>query len=121
MDALDRAAIAMGYREVKPKQRDMIVNLMSGKDVFAVLPTGYGKSFCFVSAKALRRVVRNYTNCLTPAHSILLGRKTSTLLRLILQNRFPDRACLYTLNSDRLRIQRKEQPSLVTYTSYYNL
>ena len=38
----------MGYREVKPKQRDMIVNQMSGKDVFAVLSTGYGKSFCFM-------------------------------------------------------------------------
>ena len=48
---LDRAAIVMGYREVKPKQRDVIVNLT---DVWKIRvcsttgPTGYGKSFCFM-------------------------------------------------------------------------
>ena len=37
----------MGYTALKEEQRLVISEFMSGRDVFAVLPTGYGKSLCF--------------------------------------------------------------------------
>jgi ATP-dependent DNA helicase RecQ len=36
-----------GYPEFRPLQRDIIETSISGRDVFALLPTGGGKSLCF--------------------------------------------------------------------------
>jgi len=33
------------YPSVKDEQRKVVTNVVYGKDVFAVLPTGYGKAF----------------------------------------------------------------------------
>ena len=41
------AAAKLGYPELKPQQQEVVVEFISGRDVFAVLPTGYGKSLCF--------------------------------------------------------------------------
>ena len=43
--AIDRA---VGLTVLKPLQRDIIRSFCSGNDVFVSLPTGYGKSYCFV-------------------------------------------------------------------------
>ena len=37
----------LGYRQLKPDQADVIEAFVKGRDVFAVLPTGYGKSLCY--------------------------------------------------------------------------
>ena len=43
-----RAATAkLGNPELKPQQQEVVVEFISGRDVFAVLPTGYGKSLLF--------------------------------------------------------------------------
>ena len=34
----------LGYSSLKDKRREIIVSFVSGNDVFAILPTGYGKS-----------------------------------------------------------------------------
>ena len=50
MDVGDSAAMAartLGYETLKDLQRSVIVSFINGNDVFAVLPTGYGKSLCF--------------------------------------------------------------------------
>ena len=41
----------LGYTTVtlKDKQKQVIVDFVSGRDVFAALPTGYGKSLCYGS------------------------------------------------------------------------
>lgn len=36
-----------GYEEFKPKQYEIINNIIQGNDVLAILPTGYGKSLTF--------------------------------------------------------------------------
>ena len=37
-----------GYSELKDKQIEVIDNYMAGKDVVGLLPTGYGKSMCYL-------------------------------------------------------------------------
>ena len=40
------AAVAvqqLGYKEIKPEQLQVVAGILRGRDVFAVLPTGFGK------------------------------------------------------------------------------
>ena len=37
----------LGYPEMKDLQVKVVVDFVCGRDVFAVLPTGYGKSLCY--------------------------------------------------------------------------
>jgi len=37
----------LGYSHLKDLQLEVITSFVAGKDVFAVLPTGYGKSLCY--------------------------------------------------------------------------
>lgn len=46
-DAAMMAAIRLGYPSLKREQLDVVVAFLSGRDVFAVLPTGFGKSLCY--------------------------------------------------------------------------
>ena len=39
----------LGYKDLKPLQRQVIVDIINGYAVFAVLQTGYGKTLCFAS------------------------------------------------------------------------
>ena len=41
------AAQNLVYLSLKEEQREVITNFVQGKDVFAVLPTGFGKSLCY--------------------------------------------------------------------------
>ena len=40
------AARELGYANIKPEQLDVVEAFVKGRDVFALLPTGYGKSLC---------------------------------------------------------------------------
>ena len=44
----DSVARSLGYISLKPEQKAVIKDFVTGNDVFAVLPTGYGKSLCYV-------------------------------------------------------------------------
>ena len=46
-EAVKSAAKELGYPDLKPEQLDVMETFVKGRDVFAVLPTGYGKSLCF--------------------------------------------------------------------------
>ena len=41
-------AQSLGYPSLRPYQHQVIENIMKGTDVFAILPTGYGKSLCYL-------------------------------------------------------------------------
>ena len=45
--AMEWACAELGYTTIKDKQKEVIFNFVSGRDVFAALPTGYGKSLCY--------------------------------------------------------------------------
>ena len=66
LTAIKVAIEAAGYRSLEEKQIEVIVNLIEGNDVFfAVLPTGYGKSLCYI---CLPKVY----DCLLKTHSSIL-------------------------------------------------
>ena len=50
-EEIERAAIKacrrLGYERLKEEQLRVVSNVIRQKDVFAVLPTGHGKSLCF--------------------------------------------------------------------------
>ncbi len=47
-EAANRSAVRLGYSlGLKKEQMEVVVAFMTGNDVFAVLPTGFGKSLCY--------------------------------------------------------------------------
>ena len=44
---IERAVQQLGYANVKSEQLKVVTGIVEGRDVFAVLPTGYGKSLCY--------------------------------------------------------------------------
>ena len=47
LSAVNSAASLMGYIELKEKQTEAIYGILSRKDTFVALPTGYGKSIIY--------------------------------------------------------------------------
>ncbi len=47
MDKKDLLQRIFGYREFRPGQEDLINGVLSGQDVFGIMPTGGGKSMCY--------------------------------------------------------------------------
>ena len=41
-------ACSLGYDKLKKEQEESILNFAKGRDVFVSLPTGYGKSICYI-------------------------------------------------------------------------
>ena len=37
----------LGYEKLKDLQLEVVIGIVSGQDVFAILPTGYRKSLCY--------------------------------------------------------------------------
>ena len=51
--AVRLSALALGYSTLKPQQEDVLVHFAEGNDLFAVLPTGFGKSLCYACLPAI--------------------------------------------------------------------
>jgi len=60
---VEKAAENLGCMALKPKQKEAVVEFVSGRDVFVALPTGYGKSLCYrilpTVFERLRNMMRN--------------------------------------------------------------
>jgi len=68
-------ALEVGYSDLKDKQKEVLVKFVTGNDVFAVLPTGYGKTLCFACLPGVFDKLLNITNSIivviTPLISIM--------------------------------------------------
>ena len=47
-DSIKTVACLLGYDKLKKEQEESILNFAKGRDVFVSLPTGYGKSICYI-------------------------------------------------------------------------
>ena len=56
-DAIVKATTSLGYSKLKLEQDQAIAYFVSDNDVFVALPTGYGKSLCFVVTQSVRHAV----------------------------------------------------------------
>ena len=45
--ATEAVITSLGYSHLKEEQRVVIRSFLLGSDVFAILPTGFGKSLCY--------------------------------------------------------------------------
>jgi len=62
--AVSSAALQVGYKQLKHKQNEAVKEFVSGRDVFVSLPTGSGKSLCYVVLPAA-------VNIRSPLHTAL--------------------------------------------------
>ena len=51
-DSILVAGRELGYPHMKQEQMDVATAFLEGKDVFAILPTGFGKSLCYACLPA---------------------------------------------------------------------
>ena len=49
LSAGEKAAKFLGYNGLKEDQKAVLIDLVKNRDVFAILPAGYGKSLCYTS------------------------------------------------------------------------
>ena len=63
---LGEAVVELGYPSLKEEQKQVIVAFLQGRDIYVVVPTGFGKSLCYA--------------CLPFAFDRLLGRATSIVI-----------------------------------------
>ena len=62
------SALSCGYPLLKDQQKQVVLSFCKGKDIFACLPTGFGKSACFVILPKLFDLLKKES----PGHSIVI-------------------------------------------------
>ena len=60
--AIQKAAEMVGYSPLKIEQKECIQAFMSGRDVFPILPTGFGKTVCYACLPSVFNLYR-YGHC----------------------------------------------------------
>ena len=57
----------LGYHCLSAEQQEVVVNFVAGRDVFVSLPTGAGKSLCYLVLPATFDLLRN-----SPSSSVVI-------------------------------------------------
>jgi len=79
----DSVAKDLGYSVLKGIQKNVISSFVLGNDVFAVLPTGYGKSLCYACLPGVFNqildVITSIVIVIMPLTSIIKDPSSSTI------------------------------------------
>ena len=67
--------IGQGKKELKPEQETVVQVFLSGKGVFAALPTGYGKSLCYACFPYAFDNKGSIVICVPPLTSLIVNQK----------------------------------------------
>ena len=74
MELVKKEVNALGYREVRPQQMQVIKDFVSGNDVFVSLPTGFGKSLCYGALSLVFDMLKgNTSTAITVVISLLIS------------------------------------------------
>ena len=83
--ALKFSVDRLGYESLKPEQETIVREFLSGKDVFAALPTGYGKSLCYAclpfAFDNMRGKEGSIVICVSPLTTIMVDQKAKFIPR----------------------------------------
>ena len=75
----------LGYESLKPEQETVVREFLSGRDVFAALPTGYGKSMCCVclpyAFDNMRGKEGSIVICVSPLTSLMVDQRAKFVPR----------------------------------------
>ena len=81
--AIDKAVEAVGLQSLKPLQRHVISSFVTGNYVFVSLPTGFGKSYCFVLLPLVFDYILDARGsivlCISPLTSLVLEQEKYTV------------------------------------------
>ena len=62
----------LGYRAPKKEQVDIIHGFLNGRDVFGILPTGFGKSLCYACLPMLFDELKFYSESISHAEPSII-------------------------------------------------
>ena len=65
--SIAKSAEQLGYHCLSAEQQEVVVNFVAGRDVFVSLPTGAGKSLCYLVLPATFDLLRN-----SPSSSVVI-------------------------------------------------
>ena len=84
-EAIKYSVEKLGYESLKPEQEKVVREFLSGNDVFAALPTGYGKSLrCACLPHAFDRMrgrVGSIVICVSPLTSLMINQRAKFVPR----------------------------------------
>ena len=46
-NVINKSVLRLGYDKLKREQENVVTAFVSGRDVFSILPTGFGKTLCY--------------------------------------------------------------------------
>ena len=75
--AINYAAEAVEIASLKLQQRDAVRTFVLGRDVFVCLPTGYGKSFCYLRGCSNISIVL----CISPLTALMMEQRSKFCVR----------------------------------------
>ena len=78
--AIFSSCTTIGIAKLKEKQKEVITYFVEGNDVLAILPTGYGKSFCFallplVFDRLRGEKMASVVICVSPLTSLMMEQR----------------------------------------------
>ena len=86
IDIIKEVGSSLGYEQLKEEQYAVVRDLIGGKDVFAALPTGFGKSLCFACLLGIFDVIMGTDNSVVVVLSPLIAIMKDQVIFLMLKS-----------------------------------